>query len=104
MISQLQMNAHIAANGLRGDYMVVIYTLPTCPICEMIKKKLNGKQIPYEEQEFSKLPKYINTDRAPVMAIVNCNFEDIKDGIMPVDADFLFSPSEMVEKINNWEA
>ena len=83
--------------------MIVLYTLPTCPICEMIKKKLKDKQIPYEEEDFSKLPKYIDTDRAPVMAIVNANFEKATDGVLPVDANFIFSPSEMVEKINNWE-
>ena len=84
---------------------IVLYTLPTCPICEMIKKKLNDKNFYYEEVEFSKLPKYVDTDRAPVMAIMSdVDFTaELKDGIIPVDVNFILSPAEMVEAINSWE-
>jgi hypothetical protein len=49
--------------------MTEIYTLPTCPICEMVKKKLTTKAIPFMEHSFEKLPEGIDTDRAPVMAV-----------------------------------
>lgn len=83
---------------------IILYTLSTCPICEMIKKKMKQKDIYYEELDFSLLPKSLNTDRAPVMAIVNdIDFNKIKDSIIPIDAKFILSPTEMVEIINSWE-
>ncbi len=83
---------------------IVLYTLSTCPICEMIKKKMKQKDIYYEELDFSLLPENLNTDRAPVMAIVNdIDFNKIKDNIIPIDAKFILSPTEMVEIINSWE-
>ena len=63
--------------------MITLYTLPTCPICEMVKKKLNTKEIPYVERPFEELPEQIKTDRAPVLYN-----EDI----------FLLTPTE----INEW--
>ena len=63
--------------------MITLYTLPTCPICEMVKKKLEAKEIPYVERPFEELPEQIKTDRAP--ALYN---EDI----------FLLTPTE----INEW--
>lgn len=63
--------------------MIELYTLPTCPICEMVKKKLNAKGIPYAERIFEDLPDFLDTDRAPVLYN-----EDI----------YLLSPTE----INNW--
>ena len=47
--------------------MTELYTLPMCPICEMIKKKLAAKNIPYEEKDFGLLTVRIGTDRAPVL-------------------------------------
>ena len=83
---------------------IVLYTLSTCPICEMIKKKMIQKDIYYEELDFSLLPESLSTDRAPVMAIVNdIDFNKIKDNIIPIDAKFILSPTEMVEIINSWE-
>lgn len=83
---------------------IVLYTLSTCPICEMIKKKMKQKDIYYEELDFSLLPESLNTDRAPIMAIVNdIDFNKIKDNIIPIDAKFILSPTEMVEIINSWE-
>lgn len=49
--------------------MIKIYTLPTCPICEMVKKKLAVKNITYTELPFEQLPDFIHTDRAPVVEI-----------------------------------
>lgn len=79
----MQILAPTAAKGLRGDYMVEIYTLPTCPICEMVKRKLNAKNIPFAERPFEELPESLDTDRAPVLYN-----EDI----------YLLSPME----INEW--
>lgn len=64
---------------------VILYTLPTCPVCNMIKTKLNAKNIPFVEEEFDKITDTLNTDRAPVLE---------------VDGAFLQSPSEMVSWIN----
>ncbi len=47
--------------------MTKLYTLPTCPICEMVKTKLNQKQIPYIEVPFEELPSELGVDRAPVL-------------------------------------
>lgn len=45
--------------------MIYLYTLPTCPICEMVKKKLNAKNIIFEEKPFEE--GHFNIDRAPVL-------------------------------------
>ena len=63
--------------------MIELFTLPTCPICDMVKKKLNAKNIPFVERSFDELPESLNTDRAPVLYN-----EDI----------YLLSPT----KINEW--
>ena len=99
------MSVLIVEENSRSEYMhIVLYTLSTCPICEMIKKKMKQKDIYYEELDFSLLSESLNIDRAPVMAIVNdINFNKIKDNIIPIDAKFILSPTEMVEIINSWE-
>ena len=70
--------------------MTEIYTLPTCPICEMVKKKLIAKEIPFVERNFEELPKELETDRAPVLAV--------DDGRHPGYPIYLLSPTE----INEW--
>lgn len=70
--------------------MTEIYTLPTCPICEMVKKKLAAKEIPFVERSFEELPEVLDTDRAPVLAI-----DDAKHPGYPT---YLLSPME----INKW--
>ena len=70
--------------------MTEIYTLPTCPICEMVKKKLAAKEIPFVERNFEDLPKELETDRAPVLAV--------DDGRHPGYPIYLLSPTE----INEW--
>lgn len=49
--------------------MIELYTLPTCPICEMVKKKLKAKGLIYNNKAFEDLPDYIKkeTDHAPVL-------------------------------------
>mgnify|MGYP002528164752 CR=1 FL=1 len=63
--------------------MIELFTLPTCPICDMVKKKLKAKNIPFVERSFDELPESLDTDRAPVLYN-----EDI----------YLLSPTE----INEW--
>ena len=46
---------------------IELYTLPTCPICNMIKLKLQQYGYDYIEKSFEDLPKELNTDRAPVL-------------------------------------
>ena len=70
--------------------MTELYTLPTCPICEMIKKKLAEKEIPFVERPFEDLPEILNTDRAPVLAV-----DDARYPGYPI---YLLSPTE----INEW--
>ena len=70
--------------------MTTLYTLPTCPICEMVKTKLSTKGIPFVEKSFEELPTDIKTDRAPVLAI-----DPVE---VPFGTMYLLSPVE----INNW--
>lgn len=69
----------------------ILYTLPTCGICHMIKTKLKEKNINYEEQNFEEIASYLQTDQAPVLKIIYDN-----------DVKFITSPSEMVQLINNY--
>ena len=66
MIFRIKVNAPIAGRNLGSENdMVYVYTLPTCPICEMVKRKLKDKNIQYEEKPFEE--GNFNTDRAPVV-------------------------------------
>lgn len=70
--------------------MTTIYTLPVCPICAMVKKKLTEKEIPFVDRPFEELPEFLDTDRAPVLAI-----DDADNLGYPI---YLLSPTE----INEW--
>ena len=70
--------------------MVYVYTLPTCPICEMVKKKMTDKGLIFEEKPFELLPKEVGVDRAPVLEI-----EDSDHSGWPL---YLLTPS----RINEW--
>lgn len=70
--------------------MTIIYTLPTCPICEMVKKKLTLKEIPFIVRPFEELPEFLDTDRAPVLAV-----DDPQHFGYPI---YILSPTE----INKW--
>ena len=69
----------------------ILYTLPTCGICHMIKTKLEEKNIQYEERNFEDIAAYLQTDHAPALKIVHNN-----------EAQFITSPTEMVQIINNY--
>ena len=97
MIFLLKKNALIVVDILGSENMVELYTLPTCPICEMIKKKMQDKDIEYKEIPFEE--GHFSTDRAPVMRIY-----DDKAHISKPDILHLESPSDMVMWINEWRA
>ena len=69
----------------------ILYTLPTCGICHMIKTKLEEKNIQYEERNFEEIASYLQTDQAPALKIVHND-----------DVKFITSPTEMVQLINNY--
>lgn len=73
--------------------MITVYTLPNCPICNMIKTKLKQKNIQYEEKDFSLIANIINTDRAPVLDIEN----------NPGEHFYITSLPEMVALVNQQE-
>lgn len=50
---------------------VVLYTLPTCGICHMIKTKLQNKNILFEEKNFENIAEAIHSNRAPALEITN---------------------------------
>ena len=87
MISHMKMNAHIAVKDLRGEYMVELYTLPTCGICHTIKTKLEQKGIQFEEKDFGIVAESMGLDRAPVLHISTDDGEE-----------YIMSPSKM----NQW--
>lgn len=64
---------------------VVIYSLPNCPICNMIKTKLQNKNISYKEEPFSNIAATIKSDFAPALKVQNTIYN---------------SPSEIVKWIN----
>lgn len=80
---------------------VILYTLPTCPICSMIKTKLNAKNIPFVEEEFDKIAELLHTDRAPILEIAE-DLDLTKKGI-EANVTWLQSPAEMVSWINSQE-
>ena len=71
--------------------MVELYTLPQCPICKMIKTKLEAKMIPYIEHSLEEYIEELKTDRAPVMKIVENDA-----------TQYLYTPTEMNTWIKEW--
>ena len=49
--------------------MINLYTLPTCPICKVIKQKLTSKNIQFTELNLEDYINIFNTDRAPVLQV-----------------------------------
>ena len=80
---------------------VDLYTLPICPICKMIKTKLENKNIFYAEHPFEECQKFVKTDRAPVMAV--CSDIDLTTNIPSADVKVILSPKEMNDWINNYK-
>lgn len=69
--------------------MIILYTLPTCGICHMIKTKLQERNIPFEEKDFSLIAETIQSDRAPALQIG--------------ETQILNSVTGMVSWINNYQ-
>ena len=80
---------------------IILYTLSNCPICEMIKKKLQEKNIYYIEESFENCQNFTDTDRAPVMIIYDNSLKD--ESILTNSYCILLSPSEMTKWINEQE-
>lgn len=83
-------NAHIVER--RNNMKFILYTLPTCGVCHMIKTKLEKKNIQYEEHDLTEIADSLNIDHAPVLKVINDNEPDT----------FITSPGEMVKMINNY--
>ena len=49
--------------------MINLYTLPSCTICEMVKTKLQQKNISFVEKNFVDIAATINSDHAPALEI-----------------------------------
>ncbi len=49
--------------------MINLYTLPSCPVCQMVKTKLAQKNIPYNEFNLEDYTNDLHTDRAPVLKV-----------------------------------
>ena len=73
--------------------MIILYTLPSCPICEMVKTKLNQKNILFVEKDFSDIAASINSDYAPALEIT-------ENG----EATIYNNPSTIVRWINEYRA
>ena len=71
--------------------MINLYTLPTCGICKMVKTKLQEKNIPFEEKDFSIIAAKINSDRAPALEVINNGETTIYN-----------NPTAIVSFINNY--
>ena len=68
--------------------MVILYTLPDCGICKMVKAKLQKKQIPYEEKNFAIIAQELGLEQAPVLVVKSENHED-----------YFMSPKKIVDWI-----
>ena len=69
---------------------VILYTLPTCGICKVMKTKLFAKNIQFKEKNFEEIINAIHSDRAPALEIIKENGETI----------IYNTPSQIVEWIN----
>ena len=70
---------------------ITLYTLTDCPICEMVKTKLNNKNIVYTEKDFSEIASSIQSDYAPAL--------EIKEND---EAYIINNPSKIVKWINDY--
>ena len=55
---------------------IELYTLPSCGICHMVKTKLNQKEIPFKEKDFSEIAQVIDSDFAPALKLIDENGEE----------------------------
>ena len=71
---------------------VVLYTLSSCPICNMVKTKLRSKNIDFQEKDFAEISAQINSVQAPALQILD------EQG----NTTIYNSPSQMVAWINQY--
>ena len=68
---------------------MILYTKPDCPLCTVVKVKLNAKEIDYtismNEEEMDKL----NIDRVPVLQLDNGMLLDFKEILQHIDGGSL---------------
>ena len=69
---------------------VVLYTLPECGICKMVKTKLNQKGIAFKEGDLAEVAESMGLDHAPVLCI-NKNENE---------SEYIIAPSKIVDWIN----
>lgn len=48
---------------------IYLYSLPNCGICNMVKKKLEAKNIKFIEENFEEIAGVIKSDHAPALII-----------------------------------
>ncbi len=77
---------------------VIIYTLPNCPICNMVKTKLKNKNIAFLEKDFNEIINLVDTDLAPILDITQFKNPSEKE-----ERVLLFSPSSIVSWIGRQE-
>ena len=71
---------------------IILYTLPSCPICHMIKTKLKNRNIGFQEKDFAEIAVQINSVQAPALQVVDEQGNTI----------IYNSPSQMVGWINQY--
>lgn len=71
---------------------IILYTLPSCPICHMIKTKLKNRNIDFQEKDFAEIAVQINSVQAPALQVVDEQGNTI----------IYNSPSQMVGWINQY--
>lgn len=74
-------------------YLNTLYTLPGCGICQMIKTKLQQKNIPFIEKDFIEIAEIIHSDHAPALQVE-------EEG----DTAIYNAPSQIVAWINKYGA
>ena len=71
---------------------IILYTLPSCPICHMVKTKLKNKNIDFQEKDFAEISAQINSVQAPALQVT-----DEQGNIVIYN-----SPSQMVAWISQY--
>ena len=72
---------------------VILYTLPSCGICKMIKTKLQAANIDYTEKDLTNYAEELRTDHAPVL-------ETTQETEHGTEIIRFFQPTDMIEWIN----
>lgn len=71
---------------------IILYTLPSCPICEMVKTKLKQKNILFQILPFQQVTDIIHSEQAPALEVKENN-----------KSIYYTTPREIVNWINTYE-